>query len=39
VAIWSQLLWQHRGVEASWVRMVLLWEAIHGVAVRMDVGA
>ena len=31
--------WQHRGVEASRVRMALLREAIRGVATRVDVGA
>jgi hypothetical protein len=40
VAIWRPSAeWQHGGVEASWVRVVLLREAIHGVAARIDVEA
>jgi hypothetical protein len=39
-AIWrSSVEWQRRSVEASWIRMVLLRDAISGVAERTDVRA
>ena len=31
--------WQRRGLEARWIRVALLREAIRGVAAQMDVGA